>query len=279
MRGPRDWDEAANGCKILRRRRGIQPPFPLMSKEKAAGGEKETSKGGFASEQTPHSSSCPPLVAYRPRPFRCSSFSHTNRFAGFAWEPCPFANPLKTTKKGAAAPFLGFSPGLGLCGICFQIYKTCYRCVLLNWRGSRNTLRLFRMYLAWKSVCARYAMQPLQEGRPFDFHTSNIQRAQTKRLARYIVRLGNPIRRPPEGRSDYGLCNDKTQNGTTSLSGATALFGVQRSFLPYLFCQDRKDMARGAAVTALRIEPRPRRIRNGPAEQNPCLRRKAHLCC
>ena len=193
--------------------------------------------------------------------------------------PVPFANPLKTTKKVAAAPFLGFSPGLGLCGICFQIYKTCYRCVLLNWRGIRNTLRLFRMYLAWKSVCARYAMQPLQEGRPFDFHTSNIQRAQTERHVWPIVRLGNPILRQPEGRSDYGLCNDKTQNGTTSLSGATALFGVQRSFLPYLFCQDRKDMARGAAVTALRIEPRPRRIRNGPAEQNPCLWRKAHLCC
>ena len=60
---------------------------------------------------------------------------------------------------------------------------------------------------------------------------------------------------------------------------ASALFRPQRSFLPYLFCQDRKDMARGAAVTALRIEPRPRRIRNRPAEQNPCLRRKAHLCC
>ncbi len=71
---------------------GIQPPFPLMTKEKAAGGEKETSQGGV-----------------------CSSFSHTNRFAGFVWEPCPFANPLKTTKKGAAAPFLGFSPWFGLC--------------------------------------------------------------------------------------------------------------------------------------------------------------------
>ena len=100
-----------------------------MSKEKAAGGEKETSKGGFASEQTPHPSSCPPLAADRRRPFRCSSFSHTNRFAGFVWEPCPFANPLKTTKKGAAAPFLGFSPGLGLCGICFQIVQTRDGCV------------------------------------------------------------------------------------------------------------------------------------------------------
>ena len=43
--------------------------------------------------------------------------------------PVPFANPLKTTKKGAAAPFLGFSPGLGLCGICFQIVQTRDGCV------------------------------------------------------------------------------------------------------------------------------------------------------
>ena len=126
-----------NGAGCLRRhtffwpvrKDNVQPPFTLMSKEKAAGGEKKTSQGGVASEQTPHSSSCPPLAADRRRPFRCSSFSHTNRFAGFAWEPCPFANPLKTTKKGAAAPFLGFSPGLGLCGICFQIVQTRDGCV------------------------------------------------------------------------------------------------------------------------------------------------------
>ena len=83
-----------------------------MSKEKAAGGEKETSKGGFASEQTPHPSSCPPLAADRPRPFRCSSFSHTNRFAGFAWEPCPFANPLKRPRRGLRPPSLDFPRSL-----------------------------------------------------------------------------------------------------------------------------------------------------------------------
>ena len=191
----------------------------------------------------------------------------------------PLQTPLKRPRRGLRPPSLDFPRGLVCAEFVFRFTKRATDAFLLNWRGSRNTLRLFRMYLAWKSVCARYAMQPLQEGRPFDFHTSNIQRAQTERHVWPIVRLGNPILRLPEGRSDYGLCNDKTQNGTTSLSGATALFGVQRSFLPYLFCQDRKDMARGAAVTALRIEPRPRRIRNGPAEQNPRLRRKAHLCC
>ena len=68
-----------------------------------------------------------------------------------------------------------------------------------------------------------------------------------KRLALCIVRSGNPIKRPPEGRS---LRDAPSVNGTqnqNAFSGATALFGVQRSFLPYLFCQDRKDMARGAA--------------------------------
>ena len=67
-----------NGAGCLRRhtffwlvrKDNVQPPFPLMSKEKVAGGEKETSKGGFASEQTSHPSSCPPRA--RPRPIRVS---------------------------------------------------------------------------------------------------------------------------------------------------------------------------------------------------------------
>ena len=50
-------------------------PFSLRGKEKAAGGKKKTAKGDF---------------------------------------DFPLCNPLKTTKKGAAAPFLGFSPGFGL---------------------------------------------------------------------------------------------------------------------------------------------------------------------
>ena len=126
----RPGDDAASVWKIEKFRAGpffsalpekrFQPRFLSHMRKKAPlTVERKNSKGGFASEQTPHPSSCPPLAADRHRPFRCSSFSHTNRFAGFAWEPCPFANPLKTTKKGAVAPFLGFSPGLGLCGSIF----------------------------------------------------------------------------------------------------------------------------------------------------------------
>ena len=118
-----------------------------MPKEKAAGGEKETSKGGFASEQTPHSSSCPPLAADRPRPFRCSSFSHTNRFAGFAWEPCPFAIPLKRPRRGLRPPSLDFPRGLVCAEFVFRFTKRATDAFLLNWRGSRNTLRLFRVVL------------------------------------------------------------------------------------------------------------------------------------
>ena len=180
----------------MRRRRGVSPtahsflpwqkrhsaPFSLRGKEKAAGGKKKTAKGEF----------------------RIS----------------PFANPLKTTKKGAAAPFLGFSPEFGLCGDRLRLAKRATDASLIDRRGSRNTLRLFRMYLARKSVCARYAMQPLQEGRPFDFHTSNIQRAQTERHVWPIVRLGNPIRRPPEGRSLPGALSVNGTQKQSAFSGA-----------------------------------------------------------
>ena len=123
-----------------------------MSKEKAAGGEKETSQGGFASEQTPHPSSRPPLAADRRRPFRCSSFSHTNRFAGFAWEPCPFAIPLKRPRRGLRPPSLDFPRSLVCAEIIFGSAKRGTDAYLPDRRGSRNTLRLFRMPFAWKIV-------------------------------------------------------------------------------------------------------------------------------
>ena len=146
-------------------------------------GDRKDGKGGIASEQTPHPSSCPPPAADRRRSFRCSAFSHTNRFAGFAWEPCPICKPLKTTKKGAAAPFLGFFPEFGSCRDRFRLAKRVTDAYLLNWRSSRNTLRLFRL------LYVKYLPH-------FDFEMQKLPR-------------------PPEGRLDDGPCNDKTQNGTT----------------------------------------------------------------
>ena len=74
-------------------------PFSLRGKEKAAGGKKKTAKRDLCRNKLhiPH----PVRRLRRTGLVRCSSFSHTNRFAGFAWEPCPLTNPLKTTKKEA----------------------------------------------------------------------------------------------------------------------------------------------------------------------------------
>ena len=149
MRGAYTQEKCGEGTECFRWG-GIQPPFPLMSKEKAAGGEKETSKGGFASEQTPHSSSCPPQAADRRRPFRCSSFSHTNRFAGFAWEPGPFAIPLKRPRRGLRPPLLDLPRGLVCAGFIFGFTKRTKDASLIDRRGYRNTLRLFRMHSVWQ---------------------------------------------------------------------------------------------------------------------------------
>ena len=131
----------------------------------------------------------------------------------------PLQTPLKRPRRGLRPPSLDFPRSL-VCAVgCFKFTKRATDASLIDRHGSRNTLRLFQVCVERQSVCARYATLPLQKGRPFDFHTSNIQRAQTERLAQHVVRLGNL----PEGRSDYGLCNENTQNGTTSFFCATAL--------------------------------------------------------
>ena len=84
-----------------------------------------------------------PAASGRSRPFRCSSFSHANRFAGFAREPLLW-NPLKTTKKGVATPFLDHSQEFGLCKACFTSTKRDADAYQADRRDSRNTLRLFR---------------------------------------------------------------------------------------------------------------------------------------
>ena len=78
--------------------------------------------------------------------------------------------------------------------------------------------------------------------KPIDFHTSNIQRAQAKRLARPIVRLGNPISRPPEGRFSRDA---RSVNGTqkqNAFSGATALFAFPAPlFFPFFSGKTEKN--------------------------------------
>ena len=201
-----------------------------MSKEKAADGEKETSKGGFASEQTPHPSSCP---------FRCSSSSHTNRFAGFAWEPSPpLQTPLKRPRRGQRPPSLDFPRGLVRAeiisdlqnaiqmriwqtGEVIEILCVCFGCILYG-RSCGNT--------AYRLPYVKYS-------------------TGADRTTRTVLRaLGKPNR--TAARRAFGLRkrNENTHNETTSFSGAKRYSRPQRSFLPYLFCQDRKDMAAGGRL-------------------------------
>ena len=99
-----------------------------------------------------------------------------------------------------------------MCGDRLGLTKRATGTELADRRGHRNTLRLFRMCLVWKLIHALYVWPPLQKGRLFDSHTSNIQRAQMKRLALCIVRSENPILRSPEGRFDDG--NETTKRTT-----------------------------------------------------------------
>ena len=106
-----------------------------------------------------------------------------------------------------------------MCGDRLGLTKRATGTDLADRRGHRNTLRLFRMCLVWKLIHARYVWPPLQKGRLFDSHTSNIQRAQMKRLALCIVRSENPILRSPEGRS---LRNVLSVNGTQNQNAFSA---------------------------------------------------------
>ena len=93
-------------------RESVSAPFSLRGKEKAAGGKKKTAKGDLRRNKLhiPH-----PVRRLRriglvrsvvpPFPTRIASLDSRGN-------PAPLTIPLKTTKKGAAAPFLGFSPDL-----------------------------------------------------------------------------------------------------------------------------------------------------------------------
>ena len=98
---------------------------------------------------------------------------------------------------------------------------------------------------------------------PIDFHTSNIQRAQMKRLAPHIVRSGNPISRPPEGRSDDGRCNDNTHSVTN--------------------CFIRRDSAISRPAVFSSISFLPRQKRYGPRSGGRCAANRtapsAHSKC
>ena len=140
--------------------------------------------------------------------------------------PVPFANPLKTTKKGAAAPPPWIFPGVRFVLKLFQICKTRYRC------GFGKPARSSKYSAAVSDVSCTAELVAL---RLSDFHTSNIQRAQKKRFARPIVRLGNPILRPPEGRFDDGNETIKRKTERQAFQARKRYFASSVSFLHTFF--------------------------------------------
>ena len=142
-------------------RESVSAPFSLRGKEKAAGGKKKTAKGALHRNKLhiPHHARRlrrTGLVRSVVPPFPTRIASLDSR-----GNPAPLTNPLKTTKKGAAAPFLGSSPEFGLCGDRLRLAKRATDASLIDRRGSRNTLRLFPLQLERQFVCARCAAQPL----------------------------------------------------------------------------------------------------------------------
>ena len=78
--------------------------------------------------------------------------------------------------------------------------------------------------------------------KPIDFHTSNIQRARMKRLALCIVRLGNPIGRPPKGRFSRDARSVNGTQNQNAFSGATALFAFPAPlFSPFFSGKTEKN--------------------------------------
>ena len=127
-------------------------PFSLRSKEKAAGGKKETAKGALRRNKLhiPH-----PVRRLRrtgvvrsvvpPFPTRIASLDSRG-------SPLPFAIPLKRPRRGLRPPSLDFPRSLIRTEIIFGFTKRGTDASLIDRRGSRNTLRLFRMPFAWKIV-------------------------------------------------------------------------------------------------------------------------------
>ena len=92
--------------------------------------------------------------------------------------------------------------------------------------------------------CGHRPLRPLIKRTFSEFHTSNIQRAQIKRLVLCIVRLGNPILKPPEGRS---LWDAPSVNGTqkqNAFSARKRYFVLLRLFFAYFFLTSQKKVCR-----------------------------------
>ena len=83
-------------------------------------------------------------------------------------------------------------------------------------------------------LCAIYCAV-LARRKPIEFHTSNIQRAQTKRRAQRVERLENPIKRPPEGRSLRDVLSVNGTQNQNAFSARKRYFAFPASLFCVLF--------------------------------------------
>ena len=137
----------------------------------------------------------------------------------------PFAIPLKTTKKGTEVPFLDFPRSLVRAIAYSTSTKRDADANRTDRRGSRNTLRLFRL--------------------PYVKYSTGTHRA---------IRIFRRALRKPDSTVarraflDH-LCNDNTHNGTIYLFARKRYSASCASFLHTFFWQDRKKYAAGGTVT------------------------------
>ena len=113
--------------------------------EKTAGGKKKTAKEELRRNKLhiPH-----PVRRLRrtgvvrsvvpPFPTRIASLDSRGSLA-------PLQTPLKRPRRGLRPPSLDFPRGLVCAEFVFRFTKRATDAFLLNWRGSRNTLRLFQV--------------------------------------------------------------------------------------------------------------------------------------
>ena len=92
--------------------------------------------------------------------------------------------------------------------------------------------------------CGHRPLRPSLEQALSEFHTSNIQRARTKRHTLRIVRLGNPILRPPEGRSLRGAPSVNGTQNRNAFSARQRYFASPASLFCILFSDKPEKVCR-----------------------------------
>ena len=165
----------------------------------------------------------------------------------------PLTNPLKTTKKGAAAPSLGFTPGAWLVRRDFWIYKTRNRYKFDRpARSSKYSAPISGASCTALRSCATCRAE-LAEVYPIDFHTSNIYRT--------AIFQNSLIQCAARRAFLVGCTNGEWDAEPTRFFGAQRYFVLPRLFFAYFFLTSQKKVCRRRHGTQCRCMTHQRCIR------------------